>query len=219
MANITGFWCLFLVLLAAGQGACADRKSLTDVNDPNEQWLKAWDTVVKDPNNPNELLEAKWHAVAKVLRNKELERKLREKIIDGIMSPVFDFELMAKLSLGKTHWPKLTASQQARFTQLFTELLKNSYRDKIMLYRDEKVLFESSVREKNSVHIPMVLVSNGKDTAILYKLRRISQCWKIYDVEIEGVSILLTYRSQFDDVLGRGTVKDLLSQLEKSQPQ
>jgi phospholipid transport system substrate-binding protein len=65
----------------------------------------------------------------------------------------------------------------------------------------------------------MMLVSNGESTAILYKLYKTGERWKIYDVEIEGVSILLTYRSQFDDVLRRGSVEDLLSQLEKQQTQ
>jgi phospholipid transport system substrate-binding protein len=52
---------------------------------------------------------------------------------------------------------------------------------------------------------------------MLYKLRKVAKRWKIYDVEIQGVSILLTYRSQFDEILSRGTVEDLLSRLEKPQ--
>jgi phospholipid transport system substrate-binding protein len=61
----------------------------------------------------------------------------------------------------------------------------------------------------------MALASGGKKTALCYKLRKVDAGWKIYDVEIEGVSILLTYRSQFDDILKNGTVEDLLSQLAK----
>jgi phospholipid transport system substrate-binding protein len=49
----------------------------------------------------------------------------------------------------------------------------------------------------------------------LYKLRKVQKAWKIYDVEIQGVSVLLTYRSQFDEILSHGTVKELLSRLEK----
>jgi phospholipid transport system substrate-binding protein len=73
----------------------------------------------------------------------------------------------------------------------------------------------------------MVLISQDKEIAILYKLHkldvqgkgRVNMPWRIYDVEIEGVSILLTYRSQFDDILRRGTVEDLLSHLEKPPSQ
>jgi phospholipid transport system substrate-binding protein len=79
------------------------------------------------------------------------------------------------------------------------------------------------VPKKNTIQIPMTLISEGKEILILYKLHRLDEQskrkalghWRIYDVEIEGVSILLTYRSQFDDILRRGTVEDLLSQLEK----
>ena len=70
----------------------------------------------------------------------------------------------------------------------------------------------------------MKLISSDKEISILYKLHKIEETekdklkgyWKIYDVEIEGVSVLMTYQSQFDDILRQGSVKDLFEQLEKS---
>jgi phospholipid transport system substrate-binding protein len=67
----------------------------------------------------------------------------------------------------------------------------------------------------------MELMHKDKKVAILYKLRKVDRPkprWKVYDVEVQGISILLTYRSQFDDMLRKGTVKDLLLQLEKPPP-
>jgi phospholipid transport system substrate-binding protein len=61
----------------------------------------------------------------------------------------------------------------------------------------------------------MELISKDKKVTITHKLRKVDKRWKIYDVDIQGVSILLTYRSQFDDILRKGTVEDLLSRLEK----
>jgi phospholipid transport system substrate-binding protein len=229
---ITGLWCVVLVLLVLGHNVNADEKysdgankppdeakldsCVKDANDPNELWWRSYDTVVKDPNDANELLEAKWHAIVAVIRNKDLDQKLKEKIIDKIISPIFDSELMAKLALGRTHWPKLTTPQQKRFTELFSERLKSFYQEKTTLYKNEKVLFKPAMQKKNAIHIPMVLISNNKEEEILYKLHKMDECWKIYDVEIQGVSILLTYRAQFDDILLRGTIKDLLSEMEKS---
>ena len=62
----------------------------------------------------------------------------------------------------------------------------------------------------------MELISKDKKVTIIHKMRKVGKKWKIYDVDIQGVSILLTYRSQFDDILRKGTVEDLLSQLEKT---
>ena len=85
----------------------------------------------------------------------------------------------------------------------------------IMRYKDEKMLSQPAVQDKNGVHISMTLISDDTKLAMLYRLHKAGESWKIYDVEIEGVSILLTYRSQFNDTLSHGTVDDLISQLEK----
>ncbi len=192
--SIRSLWCAIFVFLVAGQAVRA--------ND-------------KDPNDPNELVRDKWNAVISVLQNKEIDQKDKESRIDKIVSPIFDFSLMAKLALGRKHWPKLTPPQREKFTLLFAKRLKVSYAEKISLYTDEKVLVKSAVKKKKTVHITMELVSNEKTVDMLYKLRKADQRWKIYDVQIQGVSILLTYRSQFDDILNNGSVEDLLARLAK----
>ncbi|MCL5280415.1 MAG: ABC transporter substrate-binding protein [Planctomycetes bacterium] len=229
---------VILVLLVLGQHVGAKEKRPKDAkeqpagtaasrvqepNDPNDLWWSRWDVRVKDPNNPMELLTAKWNGVLKVLQAKELEQKLKEKIIDRIVSPMFDFPLMGQLALGRTHWPKLDAAQREKFIRLFVTRLKALYLEKTALYTNEKFVLKPGVPKKNMIQIPMTLISEGKEIVILYKLHKLDEQskskalghWRIYDVEIEGVSILLTYRSQFDDILRRGSVQDLLAQLEK----
>lgn len=200
------FWlwllCASLVFLVACQVVNADNR---DPNDPN------------DPNDPEELLRNKWDAIVSILQKKDIDQKDKEKRISKIVTPIFDFSLMAKLVLGRKHWPKFTPPQREKFTRLFTERLKKSYREKITLYKDEVVLFKPKVQKKKTTYIPMELRYEDKKVAILYKLRKVAKRWKIYDVEIQGVSILLTYRSQFDEILRHGTVEDLLSRLQKPQ--
>lgn len=207
-----GFWlslvCAALVLLVAFQVVNSDSK---DPNEPNEP------TDPNIPNDPEELLRYKWDAVVLILQNKDIEQKDKEKQISKIVTPVFDFPLMAKLALGRKHWPKFNSPQREKFTRLFTERLKRSYWEKIALYKDEKISFKPKEQKKNIIYIPSELIHQDKKVAILYKLRQVDKRWKIYDVEIQGVSILLTYRSQFDEILSRGTVEDLLSRLEKPQ--
>lgn len=214
-----GFWlrlvCAGLVLLVASVVVNADNKDPNDPNEPNNLNEPNEPTDPNIPKDPNELLRYKWDAVVSILQKKDIDQKDKEKRISKVISPIFDFPLMAKLALGRKHWPKFTPPQREKFTKLFTERLKKSYREKISLYKDEKVLFKPKVQKKKTIYIPMELRYEDKKVAILYKLRKVDKRWKIYDVEIQGVSILLTYRSQFDEILRRGTVKDLLSRLEK----
>lgn len=202
-----GIWlimvCSSLVLLLFFQIGSTDSSDRKDPNDPN------------DPNDPRELLCKKWSDVISILQNEDLEQTVKEKKIDKIVTPIFDFPLMAKLSLGRKHWPKLDSEQRDKFTQLFSQRLKRSYWKKIALYKDEEIIFKPK-EQKNKIYlIPTELLYKDKKVAIIYKLRKTDKSWKIYDVEIQGVSILLTYRSQFDEILSHGTVKDLLSRLEK----
>ena len=193
-------WIAIIIILITCQGVNAGRQ---EPNDPNY------------PNDPNELIRTKWDAVISVLRTKDIDQNEREKRINKIVSPIFDFPLMAKLALGRENWSKLTVPQQERFTRLFIERLRTSYREKIAVYTDEQVVFKPAEKKKSTIYIPMELKTKDKKIALLHKLRKVDKRWKVYDVEIQGISILLTYRSQFDDILSRGTVEDLLSRLEE----
>jgi phospholipid transport system substrate-binding protein len=201
-------WSALVILLLVGGAVNAAQKEPSDINDPNY------------PADPNKLVRLKWDAVVSVLENKELDQKAKDRQIDKIVSPIFDFPLMAKLVLGREHWPKLTGPQREKFTELFVGRLKRSYQERVTLYTGEKAFFKPAVQQKNrqTIHIPMVLISKEKEIAVLYKLRKVKRRWKIYDVEIEGVSIVLTYRSQFDDLLRSGTVEQLLARLEEPVP-
>jgi len=193
-------WIAIIITLITCQVVSARRK---EPEDPNY------------PKDPNELIRTKWNAVISVLQNKDLDQEARIKKINKIVSPIFDFPLMAKLALGREHWPKLTVPQQEKFTRLFVERLRTSYREKIALYNNEEIIFKPAEKKKRTIYVPMELKTKDKKITILHKLHKVGKRWKVYDVEIQGVSILLTYRSQFDDILRRGTVEDLLSRLEE----
>ena len=238
MTNIVSLLCFVLVILPLAQNVSASEKSqsnsiiqpegnsdssLKSANEPNDLWWSKWDAVIKDPNDPNEILEAKWNAIVNVLQSKDNDKELKNKIIDKIITPIFDTDLMAMLVLGRTNWSKLTPEQQKKFTELFSERLKSFYMEKTTLYNNQKVFFKPATHNRSSIYIPMVLISDDKEISILYKLHKMNDAeekgmkeyWKIYDIEIEGVSVLLTYQSQFDEILRKGNVKDLFDQLEK----
>ena len=173
--------------------------------------------IADDKKEAEEVLKGKLEAVILVLEKKELNEETKKKEIVEIVTPMFNFSLMSKLTLGKKHWPGFTKEQKERFTELFTKRLKDSYLDKMMLYTDEKIEYKESVQVGKKVQIPTILTSKDNKISMLYKLYKSKQGWKIYDIEIQGVSLISTYRSQFDEILRNKTVDDLLAKLEKPE--
>ena len=154
-----------------------------------------------DKKDAEEVLKGKLEQVISVLEEKELNEEAKKKEIVEIVTQMFNFSLMSKLTLGKKHWPGLTKDQKDKFIELFTKRLKDSYLDKMMLYTDEKIEYKESVQIGKKVQIPTILTSKDNKISMLYKLYKSKQGWKIYDIEIQGVSLISTYRSQFDEIL------------------
>jgi phospholipid transport system substrate-binding protein len=168
-----------------------------------------------EKNAAEEFLKSNLDAVFTILQKEDLSQQAKSSEVVEIVTPMFDFELMAKLSLGKKYWPDLSRDQKERFTELFIERLRRSYLNKLTAYTDEKVVYELPVAVKKKVHVPTQLISKGNKISMLYKLYSSSNSWKIYDIEIEGVSIIRSYRSQFKEILQKGTFDDLLQKMEE----
>lgn len=174
-------------------------------------------SLADDGSDAASFLRSKLDAVVEILRNKNIEQDKRLSQIDEIVTPIFDFKLMAKLSLGKEYWPKLNEQNKERFTELFVKRMRKTYFDKLALYTDERILYEPAVQIQEKTQIQTFLVSKDEKTSVAYKLYRLDGTWKIYDVEIEGVSILRSYSAQFREFLKTGTIEDLLLKLEKPE--
>jgi phospholipid transport system substrate-binding protein len=163
-----------------------------------------------------DFLKSNLDRVFEVLHREDLELQAKNKAVVEIVTPMFDFALMAKLSLGKKHWPGLTPEQKDRFTELFIKRLRRFYLNKLTSYTDEKIEYESPVAVKKRVYIPTLLISKSKKISMLYKLHPTSNTWKIYDVEIQGVSIYKSHRAQFNEILQKKTFDELLQEMQKS---
>jgi phospholipid transport system substrate-binding protein len=164
---------------------------------------------------PSELLKEKLDAVIAVLENKKLDQHARNEQILEIVTPVFDFDVMAMLALGKKHWTHMTPEQRREYNDLFVDRLKVSYSEKLALYTDQKVVFKEPLTEDKKVYVPTELLNGEETISILYKFRRVKKGWMVYDVEIQGVSIIKTYYAQFNEILKNGTVDDLLRKLKE----
>lgn len=171
--------------------------------------------VAQNQPSAEDVLKQNLAAVFAVLQQQDLNQEAKNNKIIDIVNPMFDFSLMAKLTLGKKYWPGLSPEQKESFTQLFIKRLRASYLDRLTFYTDEKVIYEPSVEVNEKIHIPTYLVSKDKKISMLYKFYTSESNWKIYDLEIQGVSIIRSYRSQFYEILQSGTFEDLLAKLEQ----
>jgi phospholipid transport system substrate-binding protein len=143
----------------------------------------------------------------------------RRAAIRGAASQIFDFEEIAKRAMGR-HWQPLSDQDRAEFVPLFTDLLERSYISKIEQYSGEKIgyLGESvdSAGDIASVKTRFT-TKKGQDVPIDYHLRRRGDRWAIYDVFIEGVSLVSNYRTQFDKIIQTSSYQELVRKMRAAE--
>ncbi len=175
----------------------------------------------------NEQVELKEHFLNKinevilVVEDKKISKNIRNGNIIKVLTPMFDFELMAKLSLGKT-WKELSKENKDRFVKLYVERMKQSYSAKIDAYKDEKVEVKKIDQpQPNKMALITDLVSKDEKLEIVYKFHKPKEkintkdSWLVYDVEILGVSILKTDMAQFKEFLQTKSITELMDVLAK----
>jgi len=148
-----------------------------------------------------------------LLRDKDLDRNAKRDKIMEVIEPMFDFALMAKLTLGKSYWPKLDPEQQKEFKDLFVGRLQGTYMDKAEMLSDETVEFSTPVQVKSKVQVKTSIRSTNEVIDILYKLYKRGSQWRVYDLEIQGVSIVSSYRAEYVQILREGGAEDLLQRM------
>ncbi|MFA5138419.1 MAG: ABC transporter substrate-binding protein [Elusimicrobiota bacterium] len=162
------------------------------------------------------LMERSVNSVLDALRDKGLEREAKKKKVMEVVDPLFDFRLMAKLVLGRAHWPKFDKGQQEEFTSLFVKQLRDSYFEKVELLTDEKVEFSAPEALKDGKYQMLThILSKGERYKLLYKLYEREKAWKVYDVEIDGISLVRSYGGQYDQFLQTGTPAELLKKMRE----
>lgn len=157
--------------------------------------------------------------VLEVLRDPALKPESAKKVkierIRSISEKMFDYTELSKRTLAK-NWDTLNPDQQKEFARLYRSLLEDAYADKILSYSDEKIVFNKEVplTEKTSEIQSAVLRKNG-EIPIYYRVVLKGGTWKVYDVVIEGVSLISNYRSQFREILMNKHPEALLETLRR----
>jgi phospholipid transport system substrate-binding protein len=164
-----------------------------------------------------EMVETQVNKVLKALADPSFKGQTKDaKIVKirSIVNEIFDYTELSKRTLGR-EWTKFNAPQQTEFIKLFSDLLEKTYADRLLSYSDEKVVFEkeSLLREGQAEVTSNVLTADGKKIPLDYRLIQKDGKWRVYDVIIEGISLVKNYRDQFRDILAKDSPEEVLKLL------
>jgi phospholipid transport system substrate-binding protein len=166
---------------------------------------------------PLDTVRTEVNKVLDALRNKGLKEEAKKETLRLVYKEMFDQVELAKWSLGGNNWNKFTETQRQEFVALFQQVLEKAYADKILAYTDEKITFDREVTiTKNRVEVQTRVLTKSKEIPINYRVVQESDgTWKVYDVVVENVSLVMNYRSQFNDILSKNKPEQLLDTLRK----
>ena len=170
---------------------------------------------------PTDQLKAQIDRVIKALEDPELKKEGRAKdrraAVRKIANEIFDFSETARRSLGR-HWQGRTQAERDEFVQLFSDLLERSYISKIETYGGEKILYNSDSVEGDQAKVQTKLVAKGgSEIPIEYRMHKAGDRWLVYDVVIEGVSLVANYRTQFNKIIQTSSFKELMNKMKNKQ--
>ena len=163
---------------------------------------------------PTEVVRTGIYGVLEVLRQtdlkapaKKMERRNR---IRKIIHQYFDFEAMSRRSLAR-NWRKRTPEEKAEFIKLFSYLMELNYANTLESYTDEKIVFGKETSDAEFARVKTVIITTDKkEIDITYRLHKIKDGWRVYDVLVEGVSLLKNYRDQFRSIIRRTSYANLV---------
>ncbi|PYN63090.1 MAG: organic solvent tolerance ABC transporter substrate-binding protein [Candidatus Rokuibacteriota bacterium] len=126
---------------------------------------------------------------------------------------LFDFEETAKRALGP-HWQQHTPTEREKFVRLFSDLLEAAYVGKIDLYQGEKITYVGETVDGDQATVKTRIVTKqGNEVPVDYRLLREMDGWRVYDVIIEGVSLVANYRTQFNKIIQTSSYDDLVKRM------
>ena len=171
---------------------------------------------------PLDQLRLQVDRVLKVLDDPELKKpdkaKDRRLVVRKIANDIFDFSETAKRSLGR-HWQARTPAEQSEFVLLFSDLLERSYLSKIELYGGEKIQYLSDAVENGDQAkvLTKIVARQGSEIPIEYRMHKKGERWLVYDVMIEGVSLVSNYRTQFNKIIQTSSFQELVKKMKSKQ--
>lgn len=189
------YLCLLGVLVAFGIPHSALAGKAT------EQIRETTNRILKIVTNPD-------------LKGPEMEEERGRRIREAV-DERFDWDEISRRTLGR-HWAKATEKQREEFTRLFGKLLERTYLDKVENYSGEEVVYNDEIIDgKYGVVKVTIQTPRGADIPVDYRLIRKDGDWFVYDISIQGVSLVNNYRIQFNNILASSSFDELMKQIQK----
>jgi len=174
-------------------------ESVSVAGEPTEHVRKTTDRIIAIVMDPG-LKEAD--------KAREKSRQIRNAVDER-----FDWEEMSRRTLAR-HWKERTQDEKNEFTDLFGKLLERTYLDKVEGYSGEKVLYmDEKVEGKYAMVAVKIVTQQETEVQVDYRLQKKGNEWLVYDISIEGVSLINNYRKQFNSIMTRSSFKDLMEKL------
>ena len=167
---------------------------------------------------PTEVIRKTTDKIISIVQDPALQvpekKRDRDKLIRAAAEEIFDREEMSRRTLAR-HWRHRTPEEKKEFMELFEDLLKKTYMDRVEGYSGEKVLYEGERVEGNYALVKVVIMTKqGNKIPVLYRLKKKEKGWLVYDLSIEGVSLINNYRTQFNSIIMRSSFKGLMEKLK-----
>lgn len=171
---------------------------------------------------PTDSMKTTIDEILRIIREKELKQPQkadeRRLLLERVVGARFDYTEMSRRALGAP-WNTLSDQQKQEFVDLFRTLLTNSYADKIETYSGEGVQYLHERTEKEYAEVRTKVLSGKTEIPLDYRLINKTDDWRVYDVVVDGVSLVNNYRGQFTKILRASSYSDLVDQLRKKSVQ
>lgn len=188
-------------------------------------WMMIASSMAMAEVAPDVLVKTTAEEVLEIVKNdKEIQAGNQAKIFalaEEKILPNFNFERVCKLVLGK-NYAKATKEQQDKFQTEFRTLLLRTYASALSKYRNQKIEFKPLKAEPGATQVTVkteIIQPGGQPIAIDYSLSKQSEGWKVYDIVIEGVSLVTNYRSQFSNEIRQNGIDGLIQKLAEKNKQ
>jgi phospholipid transport system substrate-binding protein len=169
---------------------------------------------------PTDQLRDGVERVVKILRDPELsgDTKVSERnaAVNKVADQIFDFGETAKRSLGQ-HWAQRTQVEREEFVRLFTELVQRTYLSKVNQYNSEMTFQDDVVDGNQAVVRTTLLLGKGSQMSLDYRMHHPRDRWQVYDLSIDGISLVASYRSQFNKIVRTDSYEGLVAKLKSRQ--